>query len=294
MARKRKRTNASDKEDEKPVVELTDEEKDFTFRPLSQSDLTSEAVNRAFGDFTCPEKTEGFDDIRYAWNDEAASKKYLKKWVVEKKLTARMEDLQPSKWFAAKYEEWQTTVKAWEAKQKAFNAKQPPKKKTDDDEDEPEEVDCMGIQDVSDIGNGEPLCAKFQFEDWALFTIRYELYLLQQAFANDVNDPDRIGIHETNIEFYYNKYFKKFFNIKNFGQNNITGLTEMIKDTVSIEPTNKTLCPNPSLAKNLETPDLFLKVTEDQRRARQRRIDAGDETARLKIVAPGKGSGKRG
>merc|ERR1719433_360582 len=34
---------------------------------------------------------------------------------------------------------------------------------------------------------------------------------------------------------------------------------------------------------DLENPDMFVKLTEENRRERQRRIDAGDETARLKF-----------
>jgi len=81
----------------------------------------------------------------------------------------------------------------------------------------------MSVTDILDIGGGEPLCAKWEFEDWALFQLRYELYLLQQAFAKDVNDPDRIGINESNFVFYYQKYFNKQINPKNFGHSTNIG-----------------------------------------------------------------------
>merc|ERR1711874_184360 len=40
------------------------------------------------------------------------------------------------------------------------------------------------------------------------------------------------------------------------------------------------------LSDDVESLDIFIKLTEESRRERQRRIDAGDETARLKFVAP--------
>ena len=55
------------------------------------------------------------------------------------------------------------------------------------------------------IGNGEPLFADFNWEDWALLTLRYELHLLSHAFKKDVDDPERPGFSDTHLSFYYNK-----------------------------------------------------------------------------------------
>merc|ERR1711920_441665 len=113
------------------------------------------------------------------------------------------------------------------------------------------------------------------FEDWALLQLRYELFLLQSAFKVDVNDPDRPGIHEGHFGFYYQKYFRKYLNPKFFG---VEGHTELVKETVTFEEeilTPKATCGPEDLA-------MFLKLGEENRRERQRRIDAGDETARLK------------
>merc|ERR1712060_829744 len=80
-----------------------------------------------------------------------------------------------------------------------------------------------------------------------------------------------------------NKYFKKSVNTKQFGKDNIKDVvTAYVKDTVTFEG-------EPSMfGSNLTedaAPDMFVKLTEEKRRERQRRIDAGDETARLKLAS---------
>merc|ERR1712061_129511 len=93
----------------------------------------------------------------------------------------------------------------------------------------------MGVEDVNDVGDGEPLFKEFAFEDWALLQLRYELFLLQAAFRKDVNDPDRPGIHESHFGFYYNKYFRKHLNPKFFGVEGHVELIKLVKDTVMLE-----------------------------------------------------------
>merc|ERR1740121_1744341 len=72
-----------------------------------------------------------------------------------------------------------------------------------------EKLDVFGVEDILDVGAGEPLFMQFAFEDWTMMTLRYEIHLLTHSFKKDVNDPDRIGIHADHLSFYYNKYFKK-------------------------------------------------------------------------------------
>merc|ERR1712008_587123 len=43
-----------------------------------------------------------------------------KKWILAKKLTTRVEDLQPSEWFFSKLTEWQKILQEWQLKQKEF------------------------------------------------------------------------------------------------------------------------------------------------------------------------------
>merc|ERR1712187_717955 len=60
-----------------------------------------------------PEKSEGFDEIRYVWQKAPACDEYLKKWIVERKLTERVEDLQPGQWFKDQLAEWTTVLAEW-------------------------------------------------------------------------------------------------------------------------------------------------------------------------------------
>jgi len=59
-------------------------------------------------------------------------------------------------------------------------------------------------------------------------------------------------------------------------------LLALIKDAVTI----KEGVIVSQLSHDLDNLDIFLKLTEESRRERQRRLDAGDETARLKFVLP--------
>ncbi|CAK0792774.1 unnamed protein product [Prorocentrum cordatum] len=97
----------------------------------------------------------------------------------------------------------------------------------------------------------------------------------------DVDDPERVGIHETHLGFYYNKYYRKQLNPKYFGVSTNAELVKLAKDCCMID--------GEVLASNLEDDkidelDHFVKLTEENRRERQRRIDAGDETARLPFL----------
>merc|ERR1711990_1263540 len=77
---------------------------------------------------------------------------------------------------------------------------------------DPEDVDVFAVEDVMDLGSGEPLFSKFGPEDWALLSLRAELHFLVHAFKKDVDDPDRPSFHESHLSFYYTKYFKKQWN----------------------------------------------------------------------------------
>merc|ERR1712048_313991 len=145
-----------------------------------------------------------------------------------------------------------------------------------------EDLDIWEVKDVMDIGSGEPLFFHFAYEDWTLLSIRYELHLLAHSFKKDMDDPERPGFVETHLAFYYNKYFKKAFNVKMFGVSENAGLIELIKDTNKINAKNM-LEAELGEAEALEK---FVKQTEDHRRERQRRMDAGDETAQLKFTKP--------
>merc|ERR1740121_2201262 len=318
-----------EEKEEEIVAELTEEEKKLTFRKKDAPDLGQKVLATSYAKFTLPEADEGFDDIRYAWQPEAECKEYMKKWVFERKLTQRVEELQPSDWFKGKWTEWQKLVGTWKrkhgewkdpkkkatalAKKKAEDAKKKQKaekkdgeEKAEEKEPEPEEeeqnmdinaedLDVFAVDDVTDIGNGEPLFANFVYEDWTLLSLRFELHLLAHAFKHDLADPERPTFHQQHLAYYYNKYYKKPFNLKSFGVEELKDLVDMVKDTVEISAKNSTI----ESQLSDDTPmDNFVKLTEDHRRDRQRRLDAGDETALLKFTKPaptgqGQGQGQR-
>jgi len=95
----------------------------------------------------------------------------------------------------------------------------------------------------------------------------------------DCNDADRTGIHPDHLAFYYNKYYKKGLNPKSYGVENVEDLISMVRDTVII--VMKVI--ESQLIDDLETNEVFLKLTEEARRERQRRLDSGDQTAQLKF-----------
>lgn len=277
--------------DEPPKVELTEEEMKLSFRPkLGSGDLAPAVLSKFFTGFTIPEKAEGFDDVRFEWENATKSKEYLRKWVLETKQTSRIEDLQPSKYFQDKMAAWQKQYVEWQAKQKTFKAVPAKKKeeeaKPDDAEDKEKKAafDIFSVEDVNDMKDGEPLYANFGPEDWALLQLRYELHLLQDAFKKDVDDVDRVTIPEIHLAFYYNRYFKKTLSPTMFGLKTNSELVDLIKDTVTLSSEPQVL--TSQLSEDVDTADIFVKYTEEARRERKRRSDAGDETAKLKFTPP--------
>merc|ERR1712066_129815 len=103
-------------EEEPPKAELTAEEKKMSFAKRDTKDLTPVVMSASFTKFTLPTKDDGFDDIKYEWSKGAKCDEYLKKWILERKLSMRIEDLQPSTWFNQQWAKWQTALKAWQSK----------------------------------------------------------------------------------------------------------------------------------------------------------------------------------
>jgi len=206
----------------------------------------------------------------------------LQKWVLERKRTTRIENLAPSQWFSEKHKEWQKVFTEWQGKQTAHKATGDEEgAKKGDEEEEKKEVAKEDIMSVEDICNAEgaPLFKDFAFEDWALLQLRYELFLLQYAFRKDLDDAEHPGIHEQHISFYYTKYFKKQLNPKLYGVDSITAVVKLVSDAMEIE--------SDMLKTQLKVePDdvaMFVKIGENTRRERERKVQAGDETARVKI-----------
>jgi len=297
-------------EDEGPPPELTEEEKKLTHRTMDASDLAATVLAKAFANFAIPSKSEGFTAVNFEWEKEAACAKILKEYVHEKKMTERVETLNPGEWFTDEWKKWTKTLQEWRSRQSQWKdpikRKQLLAKKKEAEKKEGEDADAAAaapmevnaedldvwtdVKDVMDIGSGEPLFANFAYEDWALLSIRYELHLLVHGFKKDLDDPERPSFVEPHAAYYYNKYFKKAFNVKLFGVSDLAGLVELIKESVKLNEKNMLEC-----GKSEDTPfENFVKLTEDHRRERQRRMDAGDETAQLKFTKPSPPPPKQG
>eukprot|EP00931_Biecheleriopsis_adriatica_P085223 TRINITY_DN5953_c0_g1_i1.p1 TRINITY_DN5953_c0_g1~~TRINITY_DN5953_c0_g1_i1.p1 ORF type:complete len:943 (-),score=265.24 TRINITY_DN5953_c0_g1_i1:43-2871(-) len=297
-------------ETQPPKVQLTEEEKNLTFRKVPAPDLTPFNLNTALTKFTLPDKDEDFfDEVKYAWQPEGKAKQYLKEWIQSKRMTARVEDLKPGDWFNEKKKEWDKVLQAYHAKQNAFKAaeatketkrklreaareqaeregKPPPEEGGEDIEPKAdlEELDVFGIEDVSDIGNGDPLYAFFGFEDWTLLSLRYELHLLAHAFRRDADASGSAAVPVDNMSFYYQTYFKKALTLKFYSVESAEELLDLVNDTMLL--TGKSRVLEPQLPDDLSSTDIFVMLTEESRRDRIRRIDLGEESVRLNIVPP--------
>merc|ERR1712045_680557 len=107
--------------------ELTDDERNMWYRKTAIPDLSEAALSSSFAGFSLPSVEEGFDSIRFDWKPEGDCTKMLKDWILEKKLTQRVDDLKPGAWFQEQWTNWQKTVQAWRKKQGEW--KDPAKKK---------------------------------------------------------------------------------------------------------------------------------------------------------------------
>jgi len=313
---------AEDVKMEEPVqVELTEEEKSLSYRTSTTPDISERELTKSFAKFSLPSKEEGFEAISFAWQAEADCAALLKKWILQKKLTQRAEDLQPGAGFKETWTKWQKTIQEWRrrqadykepSKRKALAAKkletakkamEEEKKKLMEAGDEDaakaleekfaqdtapvevnfDDLDVFAVEDVMDLGNTMPLFAQFLYEDWALLNLRAELHLLLQNFKKDLDDADRPSFVEAHLGYYYQKYFKKSWNFNQYGLAKFADLLDILKDAISVDSTSNFLQAVQSEDVALET---FLKYTEDHRRERERRVDAGDETAKLKFSRP--------
>jgi len=154
-----------------------------------------------------------------------------------------------------------------------------------DSEDEPvdlEAIDIFGVKDIFEIGGKpkQPLCSHFNFEDWALMSLRFELNLLVHAFKKDVKDSERAQIHEDNIGFYYQKYYRKGLNPQFFGVKTFRELLKYFNDTLTI--TNKRVLET-YLPSDFEALNVFILLAETSRRDRARRMDLGEEGAKINM-----------
>eukprot|EP00933_Yihiella_yeosuensis_P070562 TRINITY_DN78679_c0_g1_i1.p1 TRINITY_DN78679_c0_g1~~TRINITY_DN78679_c0_g1_i1.p1 ORF type:complete len:831 (+),score=302.87 TRINITY_DN78679_c0_g1_i1:92-2584(+) len=273
-AKKAEEMEVDDLGDEPPKAELSEEEKKLWHQPkLAVFDVAPGVLSKAFDKFSLPEKEEGFDELKYDWQPAGKAGDYLKEWILKTKATTRIDDLQPSQYFKDKQAAWTKQVAEWKTKQGAF--KKPANAK------DTKQVDLEEVKNVADIGGGEPLFQNFGPEDWALLGLRHELVLLQDAFVKDVNDPDRTTIPENHFAFYYSKYYGKQLLPKMFDHSKLSDLLDMVKDTAVLEDSKLVM----KTSADADDFAALVKSTEARRRERQRRIEAGDETVKLKFNA---------
>lgn len=145
-------------------------------------------------------------------------------------------------------------------------------------------IDVFGVEDIFEIGGkpAQPIFAHFAFEDWALMGLRFELNLLVHAFSKDVKETERALIHEDNIGFYYQKYYKKGLNPAFFGVKTNKDLIAFFEDTLTIN-TQRVL--ETHLPCDFEALNVFVLLGEAARRDRARRIDLGEEGAKITMTS---------
>jgi len=180
--------------------------------------------------------------------------------------------------------------------QKDSEEKKEPEAMEVEEEEEEEAVDfegldVFGVEDVANIGASTPLCKEFQFEDWAMMQLRFELHLLVHAFRKDVDDPERLGIHLDHLPFYYNKYFKKNLAPKDYGVESVKDIIELVPDAVYLTPQSVLAT---GLVEEMESFSVFPKLAEEARRHRNLRIALGQEEAKLKLAVANNHGGKGG
>merc|ERR1719436_1596307 len=120
--------------------------------------------------------------------------------------------------------------------QKETREEGPEEQGAEDHSWEEDSFDVFGVSNVSDLGSGVPLFAHWTFEDWALLCLRFELNLLVHAFRQDVNDPERVGIHADHLQFYYHRYFRKNLQTKLYGVDTLEEVAAFVSDSVSFSP----------------------------------------------------------
>jgi len=225
----------------------------------------------------------------------------LQKWIVEQKVNLIIEDLEPGEWFKERQKAWKQLYQDMKSK-KHTKEKAVKKEKTEvkkgkteaDDagdegkasEDKPEEV----VDPLHAGGeNGKPLYAAFLNEDWLLLSCRYQLHLLLHSFAEDsgAKDIQLEGMPVDHVAQYFSTYFNpRKFSPKSLGCTGLEQVVELMDDSVKIETKGKQMFLVPLLDKDTEV-IAFVKKVEECREDRVRRIEAGDESAMLRIPEGG-------
>jgi len=264
-------------------------------------DMGKKALAGSYTNFTMPSDCEGFDKVEFMWAQKDSCDGYFQKWMVESKANLIIEDLKPGEWFKEKQKAWKQLYQ--EMKSKKHTKKEAVKKEKADVKKEKSEADDAGtegkaseekpeeIVDPLHAGgeNGQPLYADFLNEDWSLLSWRYQLHLLLHSFAEDAGAKDvhLAGIPVDHVPMYFNTYFNsRKFSPKFLGCAGLEQVVELMDDLIKIETSGKQRFLSPLLDKETEV-IAFVKKVEECREDRVRRMEAGDESARLNFPEGG-------
>ncbi|KAF4663979.1 phosphatase [Perkinsus olseni] len=153
---------------------------------------------------------------------------------------------------------------------------------------DPDDADVWAVEDINDLdGKGTPLYGKFKAEDWQLLNLRYDLHLLCHAFFRDATaeDPDIKGIHRSLLQHYYQTYFAQGPPLlpSLYGGKSVDELLDtFVVDTITVGDDGVL-----RTVHDIDTPQsTFVRLVEAARREREKRIEAGDESARIRIAQP--------
>lgn len=149
---------------------------------------------------------------------------------------------------------------------------------------EREDTDVFDMENVCEGVANIPLFSDFAFEDWALLSLRFELHLLCHAVKRDSKDPKLTGIPPEKLADIYAKYYTKSLTPKNYGVESVADIVELVKDTAITGLRSKVV--EPMVMDDPGTNDIFVKLTEESRRDRKRRIDIEGDGAALKFPRP--------
>jgi hypothetical protein len=164
----------------------------------------------------------------------------------------------PGQWFLGKVTEWRATLPEWKQHQRVWK------------------VSCRSHS----ARPPHSICTfdNFTFEDWTLLNTRVEFHLLLHGYSKGCADTPSAFSTE-HFSHYYRVFFGIQLDINNYGFNKLSELAELINDVVAFRGAEVYI--EPLLADSTGFMR-FAELTVDHRRARLRRIDAGD----LKFTLP--------
>merc|ERR1719305_256793 len=125
--------------EEKAAKKAEEAKKKEHFPKRETGDLLAAALASSYAQFAVPSDEEAFDDVQYLWRKKEDAAKYLKSWICERKITLKMEELEPSEWFKGKSNAFQKALQDWQVKQKEFKSSAPAAQDAKDEKPEEEE-----------------------------------------------------------------------------------------------------------------------------------------------------------